>query len=83
MSGFRKAAKEEGVVLATSVETLGVDLKTRTKQLGAKEKAKRKKCDVGFSLLVWALTNPNDFGRFLESFSRFEFEFWRRGNYFK
>ena len=35
--------------LATSVETLGVDLRTRTKQLGAKEKARRKKCDVMFA----------------------------------
>ena len=35
--------------LATGVETLGVDLRTRTKQLGAKEKARRKKCDVRFS----------------------------------
>ena len=37
------------VGLATSLETLGVDLRTRTKQLGAKEKARRKKCDVRFS----------------------------------
>ena len=35
-------------MLATSVETLGGDL--RTKQLAVKEKAKRKKCDVIFSL---------------------------------
>ena len=41
----------KGVDLATSVETLGVDLRLRTKQLGAKEKAMRKKCDVRFSLI--------------------------------
>ena len=35
--------------IATSVETLGVDSRTRTKQLGAKEKARKKKCDVTFS----------------------------------
>ena len=32
-----------------SVETLGVDLRMRTKKLGAKEKARRKKCDDRFS----------------------------------
>ena len=32
--------------LAIRVETLGVDLRTRTKQLGAKEKARRNTCDV-------------------------------------
>ena len=32
-------SKEEGVTLADSVETLGVDLRTRVKKLGAKEKA--------------------------------------------
>ena len=35
--------------LATSVETSGVDLRTRTKQLGAKGKTRRKKCDVKFA----------------------------------
>ena len=34
-----------------SVETLGVDLRQRTKQLGTKDKARRKKCDVRFSLI--------------------------------
>ena len=34
--------KEEGVALADSVETLGGDLRTRVKRLGAKEKARRK-----------------------------------------
>ena len=32
-------SKEEGVTLADCVETLGVDLRTRVKRLGAKEKA--------------------------------------------
>ena len=35
---------EEGVTLADGVETLGVDLRTRVKGLGAK--ARRKKCKV-------------------------------------
>ena len=36
-------SKEGGVTLVDSVETLGVDLRTRVKRLGAKEKARRKK----------------------------------------
>ena len=36
--------------MTTSVESLGVDLGTKTKQLGAKEKTRRKKCEVRFSL---------------------------------
>ena len=44
-------SKEEGVTLADSVETLGVDLRTRVKRLGAKEKARRKKCKVRFSII--------------------------------
>ena len=36
--------------LATSVKTLRVDFRRRTKQFGAKEKARRKKCDLRFSL---------------------------------
>ena len=48
--GFRNAATKKEVVLATNVETLGVDGRTRTKQLGAKEKARRKKCDVRFPI---------------------------------
>ena len=40
----------EGVTLADSVETLGVDFRTRVKRLGAQEKARRKKCKVRFSL---------------------------------
>ena len=39
---FRHAVKKEEVGLSTSAEKLGVDLRTRTKQLGAKEKARRK-----------------------------------------
>ena len=37
--------------MADSVETLGVDLRTRVKRLGAKEKARRKKCKERFSLI--------------------------------
>ena len=36
-------SKEQGVTLADSVETLGVDLRTRVKRLGAKEKSEKKK----------------------------------------
>ena len=43
-------SKEEGVTLADSVETLGVDLRTRVKRLGAKEKARSKKCKVRLSI---------------------------------
>ena len=34
------------------METPGVDLRTRVKSLGAKEKARRKKCKVRFSLIT-------------------------------
>ena len=44
-------SKEEGVTLPDSVETIGVDLRTRVKSLGAKSKARRKKCKVRFSLV--------------------------------
>ena len=40
-----------GVMMADSVETLGVDLETRVKRLGVKEKARRKKCKVRLSLI--------------------------------
>ena len=43
--------KEEGVTTAHSVETHGVDLRTRVKKFGVEEKAKRKKCKVRFSLI--------------------------------
>ena len=36
--GLRRCSKEEGVTMADSVETLGVDLKTRVERLGVKEK---------------------------------------------
>ena len=41
--------KEEGVTMADRVETLGVDLRTRVKRLGLKDKARRKKCTERFS----------------------------------
>ena len=44
-------SKEEGVTLADSVETLEVDLRTRVRRLGAKEKARSKKCKIRFSLV--------------------------------
>ena len=44
---LRQFSKEEGVTLADSVETLGVDLRTRVK-MEAKEKTRRK-CKVRFS----------------------------------
>ena len=44
-------SKEEGSNLDDSVETLGVGLRARVKNLGAKEKARRKKCKVRFSLI--------------------------------
>ena len=46
---FQECRMKEGVALETSVETLGVDLRARTKAVGAREKARRKKCDVRFS----------------------------------
>ena len=48
---FQECTKKDGVVLAKSVETLGVVLGSRTKQLGAEEKPRRKKCDVRFSFI--------------------------------
>ena len=47
---LRQYSKEEGVTMADSVETLGVDLRTRVKRLGATERASRKKCKVKFSI---------------------------------
>ena len=44
-------SEEEGVTLADSVGTLGVDSRTRVKRLGAKEKARRKMCKVRFSII--------------------------------
>ena len=37
------SVKVEGVILADSVGTLGVDFRTRVTRLGAKEKSRRKK----------------------------------------
>ena len=37
--------------MVDSVEILGVDLRTRVERLGVKEKARRKKCIVRFSLI--------------------------------
>ena len=48
---LRQCSKEEGVTMANSVEALGVDLRTRVTKLGAKEKARRKKCKVRFSFI--------------------------------
>ena len=50
-SELSQFSEEEGVTMAFSVETLGVDLRTRVKRLGVKEKARRKKCKVRFSLI--------------------------------
>ena len=44
-------SEEEAVTLADSVETLGVDLRTSVKRLGAKEKARRRKCKVRFLIV--------------------------------
>ena len=41
----------KGVTMADSVEMLAVDLRTRVMRLGVKEKARRKKCKVRFSLI--------------------------------
>ena len=48
---LRQCSKEGGVTMADSVETLGVDLRTRVKNSGAKEEARRKTCNVRFSLI--------------------------------
>ena len=42
---------KEGVTMADSVETVGVDLRTRVKRLGANEQARRKKCKLRFSII--------------------------------
>ena len=44
-----RQCSKEGVTMADSVETLGVDLRTKVKRLGAKEKARRKNCKVRLS----------------------------------
>ena len=54
------ASCEEGVTMADSVDTLGVDLRTRVKNLGAKEQARRKKCQVIFSLIKKNVSFPEE-----------------------
>ena len=39
------------MILAESVETRGVDLRTKVKMLGAKEEVRRRTCRVRFSLI--------------------------------
>ena len=60
---LRDCSKSEGVVLAKSVEMHGVDLRTQTKQLGANEKAVKKKCKVGFSRIRKNTTSQNSYMR--------------------
>ena len=45
---FQECSKRKG--FGANVATLGVDLRTRTKQLGGKVKARRDTCDVCISL---------------------------------
>ena len=45
---LRQCSKEEGVMMADSVEMLGVDLRISAKSLGVKQKVRRKKCKVRF-----------------------------------
>ena len=48
---LRQCSKEEGVTMADSVETHGVDLRTSVGRLGANGKAREKKCKVRFSII--------------------------------
>ena len=48
---LRECSQKEVATVEKSVETLGVDLGTQTKQLGTKEKARRKKCNVRLPLI--------------------------------
>ena len=49
---LRQFSREEGVTLADSVETLGVDLRTRVKSWKhPKKKERRKKCRLRFQLI--------------------------------
>ena len=48
---LRQCSKDEGVTMTDWVETLGEDLRTKVKRLGATGKARRKKCRVRFSLI--------------------------------
>ena len=49
---FWGCSKKEELGLANSVETVGVDLRKRAKQLGAKEKTRWKKWDVKFPIAM-------------------------------
>ena len=60
---FQECSKR-GVGFATNVETSGVNVRTRTKQSGANEKAKRKKCDVSFSFVTRNFVFQKNFLRF-------------------
>ena len=51
MSCVNSVEKRERVTMADIVDSLCVDLRTRVKKLVAKEKARRKKCRVRFSLI--------------------------------
>ena len=48
---LRQSCEEEGVTLVDCVETLRVDPRTRVKRLGAKERARRKKCNARFLVI--------------------------------
>ena len=48
---LRQYSKEKGVTMADSVDTLGVDLRTRVKKLGTKGQVRRKKCELRFSII--------------------------------
>ena len=39
------------MTIADSVQTLGVDLRTRVKEVGSERKSKKKRCNVRFSLI--------------------------------
>ena len=59
---LRQFSGEEGVTLAGSVETLGVDLRTRVKKVGSKRKTEeRKNCKVRFSLTKKKETFQNSY----------------------
>ena len=54
---FKNHIEEEGVGLADSVETLRMDLMTRKKKAGAKEKARRRTSDVKVAVakkIMWS-----------------------------
>ena len=55
---LRECSKEEGVTMTESVETLGVELRTRGR---AEEKARRKKCRVRFSPSSRKKSFPEEF----------------------